>query len=62
MNSKNEKHLTEITVFKTGNFRSVGDEVLERVEIISTLLKYSQLVSALLDGKRRKMTLEMDSA
>lgn len=40
----------------------MGDEVLERVEIISVLLKYSQLVSALLDGKRRKMTLGIEHA
>lgn len=41
-------------MFKTGNFSHVGDKVLERVETISFLLKYAQLVSALLDGKREK--------
>lgn len=40
----------------------MGDGVLERMEKISVLLKCSQLVSALLDGKRRKMTLEIDHA
>lgn len=55
--------MTKITlVFKTGNFSRVGDMVLERVETTSGLLKYSQLVSALPDGKRRKMTLERDRA
>jgi hypothetical protein len=33
----------------------VGEEVLEKVEIIPVLLKYSQLVSALLDGNGRKI-------
>lgn len=55
--------MTKITLcLKQEIFSRVGAEVLERVETVSFLLKYSQLVSALLDGKRRKMTLEIDRA